>query len=121
VICAARRNLAHGIRDLLLGQRIERRGGLVEDQQARLAHQRPRDRQPLLLAARQLHAALADHRVQPLGRALPAGTRTSAWRIAATISSSVASGFTKLHVLADRAREQMVSCVTKPICRRARL
>ena len=72
----ARPHLADRLADLLLGQRVERRRRLVEDQQVRPAQQRARDRQALLLAARHLHAALADHRVQPLRRRAPAGCRT---------------------------------------------
>ena len=47
---------------------VERRGGLVEQQDRRVLEQGPRDGQPLALAARDLHAALADHRVVALRR-----------------------------------------------------
>src|SRR6185369_10506398 len=53
-----------GVGDLLLGQRVERRGRLVEDQQARPAQQGAGDRESLFLAAGDLDAALADHRVE---------------------------------------------------------
>ena len=46
---------------------VERRGRLVEDQDPRVLEQHPGDRQALLLAARQLVAALADERVVALG------------------------------------------------------
>ena len=42
---------------------VERRGGLVEDQDRRVSQDRARDRQPLPLAARQPLPALADHRL----------------------------------------------------------
>ena len=48
---------------------VERGGRLVQDQDRRVLQEHPRDRQPLLLPARQLDAALADHRVQPVRQA----------------------------------------------------
>src|SRR6266581_4769798 len=53
---------------LALGLRIERRGGLVEDQQRRVLQQGARDRQALALAAREPQAVLADQGVQAFGR-----------------------------------------------------
>ena len=50
---AAARPLQLGLDGPLVG-RIERRGGLVEDQDRRVLQQRARDRDALLLAARQL-------------------------------------------------------------------
>ena len=51
--CAAgARDLAHGGRDLLLGDRVQGRGRLVEDEQPRLAQQRAGDGEALPLAAR---------------------------------------------------------------------
>ena len=49
--------------DLALGLRVERRGRLVEDQDLRGLQNDPRDRDALLLAAREFEAALADDRV----------------------------------------------------------
>ena len=49
--------------DDLLALGIERGGRLVEDQDARLGDERAGDREPLALAARQIGAALLDHRV----------------------------------------------------------
>ena len=49
--------------DGALGARVERRRGLVEDHQRRVLQEGARDRDALLLAARKLHAALADHGV----------------------------------------------------------
>ena len=46
-----------------LGGGVERRGGLVEQEDRRVAHDRPGDRHPLALAAREPAAALADDRV----------------------------------------------------------
>ena len=56
---ALRGALQLGLDRALVG-RIERRGGLVEDQDRRVLQQRARDRHALLLAAAQLQAALAD-------------------------------------------------------------
>src|SRR5579875_1220303 len=50
-----------------LGLGVERGGRLVEDEDRRVAEDRPRDRDPLLLAAREAVAALADDRVVALG------------------------------------------------------
>ena len=47
---------------------VERAGGLVEDQDARVGEQRPRDRDALALAAGEARALLADHRVVALGQ-----------------------------------------------------
>ena len=47
---------------------VERRGRLVEDQDPRVLQQDAGDRDPLLLAARQLVAALADDRVVAIGQ-----------------------------------------------------
>ena len=51
-----------------LGGRVERRRGVVEQQQRRLAHERPGQGDPLALSAAEAHPALADHRVEA-GRA----------------------------------------------------
>ena len=47
--------------DRFFRARVERRGGFVEDQDARILEQRARNRHALLLAAGELEAALADH------------------------------------------------------------
>ena len=52
--------------DLLLGVGVHRRQRIVEDQDPRVDEQRAREGRPLLLAARQRDAALADHRVVAL-------------------------------------------------------
>ena len=52
-----------------LGLVVERAGGLVEDEDGRVAQQRTGDRQPLLLAAGEPVAAGADDRVVALGQA----------------------------------------------------
>ena len=47
---------------------VEVAGGLVEDHDDRVLQQQPGDRQPLLLAAAQPVAALADHGVVAVGQ-----------------------------------------------------
>ena len=77
--------------DLALGLGVDRRGRLVQDQDPRVDQQRPGDRDPLPLAARERLAALADQRVVAVG-----SRRMNSWaraaRAAAMISSRVASG-----------------------------
>ena len=53
--------------ELELGLGVERRRRLVEDQHLRVVVQRAGDAEALALAARELHAALADHLVEPVG------------------------------------------------------
>jgi hypothetical protein len=57
-----------GCLDEPLRDGVEGRGRFIEDQDPRILEQYARDRDPLLLAARQLVAALADERVIPLGQ-----------------------------------------------------
>ena len=73
--------------DQPLADGVERGRRLVEDQDPRVLEQHPRDRDPLLLAARQLVAALADDRVVAVGHLArsgrgspPPGPRRSARR-----------------------------------------
>ena len=54
---------AQAVLDVALGPGVERAGRLVEHQDRRVLQQRARDADPLLLAARQLQPALADHGV----------------------------------------------------------
>ena len=49
--------------DPRLGRRVDGGGRVVEDQDARVDHERARDREPLPLAAGERDPALADHRV----------------------------------------------------------
>ena len=110
--CAPRRGrerLLHGP----LGLGVERRGRLVEHEDRRVAQDRARDRSPLLLAAREAVAALADDRVVALGQ-----RRDQPWicaaRAACSISSSVASGFAKRRLSRTVAWKRYVSCETTP-------
>ena len=89
-----------------LGLRIERGGRLVEHEDRRVAEDRPRDRDALLLAAREAVAALADDRVVASG-----SVEISSWiwaaRAASSISSSVASGFAKRRLSRTRRMEEV--------------
>ena len=75
---AARHDLLQRALDLLLGRRVDGRGGVVEDQDARVGEQRAGDRDALALAARQRQAALADARVVAVGQRLDEAVRLRA-------------------------------------------
>jgi hypothetical protein len=66
---AALHQVVERLLDLLLGLGVDRRGGLVEDQDARVDEQRAGDADALALAARQALAALADERVVAMRQA----------------------------------------------------
>ena len=74
-----------------LADGVERGRGLVEDEDPRVLEEHARDRHALLLAARELVAALPHHGLVPLGQLadpIVDGSRLAA----ASISSIVASG-----------------------------
>jgi hypothetical protein len=54
--------------DVVLGNRVQVGGGLVEDQDTRVAQDHPGDRHPPLLPTGQPMAALAHHGVVPVGQ-----------------------------------------------------
>ena len=66
----AAHRLAQAVADLRLGRRVDRRGRVVEDQDARVDDERARDRDALALAARERDPALADHGVVALRQPL---------------------------------------------------
>ena len=70
---------------------VQRAGGLVEDQDGRVAEQRPGDRDPLPLAAREPGPALAEQRVVAL-RQLRDERSALAARAAASTCAGVAPG-----------------------------
>ncbi len=57
-------HVSNRVTDFFFRERVERRSSLVEDQQLRLAQKRPRDGEPLLLAAGNFDAAFADHGIE---------------------------------------------------------
>ena len=98
-------DVADGLDDALLGERVERRGRFVEDQQVRAPQQRAGNRQPLLLAAGDLDAAFADHRVEA---AVGARQQAVARRLAQPVEALVVGRrrVDEQQVLADRARRR---------------
>ena len=56
------------VEDRALGLRVDGGERIVEDEDLRLPDERARERDALLLTARELHAALADDGVEPLGQ-----------------------------------------------------
>ena len=104
-----------------LGFAVQRRGGLVEDQDRRVLVDRARDRQALALAARQLAAVVADERVQALRQRLrrsPAGWRRAAPR--ARARGPVASGGEPSATLAATlSLNSTTSWLTSANCRRS--
>ena len=92
---------------------IERAGRLVEDQNARIADQRARDRQPLALAARQVGRPLLDEGLVT-ARQLSMNSSAPASRAAVTISSKLASGLAAAIVSRIEPRNKKFSCSTTP-------
>ena len=66
---AALRQLGQRALDGHFGGGIERRGGFVEDEDRRVLEEDAGDGDALLLSARELDAALAYHRIEPVGQA----------------------------------------------------
>src|SRR4051812_28940061 len=60
---SARAQRPKPILDERLAFAVKARSGFVEDEKARIREDRPRNRDPLPLAAREAHAAFADDRV----------------------------------------------------------
>ena len=102
---AALHHLVEGGGHLGLGRGIERARRLVEDQDRRVLQQRPGDRQPLPLAAREHAPALADDRVQPVAVPLDEFERLGALQAA---SDLLVGGvwIADAQILGDRAVEQ---------------
>ena len=88
---AVSRDLVERVLDLPLGVAVERAGGLVEQQDRRRLEDRARDGDALLLAARELQAALAHHGAVAL-RQPRMKASICAMRAASRTSSSLASG-----------------------------
>ena len=78
--------------DLALGGRVDRRGGVVEDQDARVGEDRAGDREALALAAGDGQAALADARVVAVREPLDEVVRLGAARRVDRPRSRVALG-----------------------------
>src|SRR5581483_6437063 len=98
-------NVAQAELDLLLGGRIHRGGGIVEDQDAWIGEDRARDRQTLALTAGQRETALADEGVVALRKALDESGRLCGTRGALhVLTRGVGTGVGD--VVVHRGREQ---------------
>ena len=90
----------------LLVDRVEMRGGLVQDQDRRVLEEGSRDRHALALAAGELHAPLAHPRVEPFrqrGHELGEGARSTA----ASDIASLAPGRARRIFLPERVVEEI--------------
>ena len=105
IVVRPRRDRVERLQDLRLGAAVERAGRLVEDQDRRILEQGARDRDALLLAARQLEPALADFGVVALRQAFDEAS-IAAPCAAPRISSSVGAIAAIGDVVADRVVEQ---------------
>ncbi len=102
---AAGHDLAERGLDPVLGGGVDARGGVVEDQDARLGDQGARDRDALALAAAEREPALADHRVESLRQLLEQLGKTGALGgVHDLLIARVRAGVG--NVLAEAGREQ---------------
>lgn len=102
---------------LLLGDRVERRGGLVEDEQARAAQQGAGDGQASALPTRDLHPAFADDRIQALLRPGEEGVAGRALQGVETLRVGRVRPH-ELEIFRMVPEKSCVSWVTKPIWER---
>ena len=101
----AAHRLAQAVADLRLGRRVDRRGRVVEDQDARVDDERARDRDALALAAGERDPALADHRVVAVRQRLDELVRLREARRALDLLVGRV-GASERDVLAHRRREE---------------
>ena len=85
---------------------VERRGRLVKEEHARVFQHGARDRDPLLLAAAQLHAALAHGGVVPLRQRRDERVRVGGARGRLDVGARRAAGAAHRDVLKDRRHEE---------------
>ena len=97
---------AQAVLDPRLGVHVDVRGGLVEDQDARVGRRGARERHQLALAGRQVAAALADLGVVAVGQPLDELVRAHRPRPPPRPPRRSAPGAAEGDVVADRAREQ---------------
>src|SRR5438270_5861942 len=111
-----RRDRLDACQNLRFARRIERGGRLVEDHETRLSEQRPRQRQPLAFAARQLAPPVADAFVEPSGEG--AHPRSEADRLKSLPQVDVVSaGAVGKEVVADGVVEQAAVLADVGDCR----
>ena len=94
---------AQPVEDPLLDHRVDRRGGVVEQQQPGAAQQRPGEREALALAAGQRHAPLAHHGVAPAGSS---STKRGLGDVDGPLEALVVDRLAEGEVLAHRVGEQ---------------
>src|SRR3989442_8787096 len=98
---------AQAVLDGRLALRVEAGRGLIEDQDPRIREDRPRDRHPLALTARELHSPLTyDGVVAPLEATHELVAMADARRLLDVLTALVRPG--ERHVPADRAAVQEV-------------
>src|ERR1039458_6989132 len=110
----SRPQLSQRVRDLLFGERVERRSGFVEDQEFRTPEEGSRDGEPLFLTARKSQST------PPTGVSSPCPARASKGPAAACCkasrhSASVARGRTKTRLSRMEPENNCGSCVTSPM------
>ena len=87
--------------DAELGLDVDAAGGVVEDEDARVHHERPRDRDALALAAAEREAALTDDGLVALGERLDEVVGLRGLRTPPGVVGSLASGLPKRMLLGD--------------------
>ena len=107
--------LDHG----LLGRGVQPGGRLVQNQNGRVADDRPRDGDALALTAGERHAALADHRVVAVGHLLDELVGVGQFGGAPDLSARGARACRRRCSPRSVARNSSVSCRTKLICSRS--
>ncbi len=117
--CDPSASLREGVRDAHLGERVDRRGRLVEHQHVGVGDTGPQQRDQLTLAGRQRVAAFADPRVESVGQRRPPSRRRRADRRVARSRSRVASGRANRMLLAIVSSNRNGSWATTTIRRRS--
>ena len=103
---AALQDAAHGALDLILGVAVNRAGRVIQHQDARVAQKGACDRDALALAAREHHAALADHGVVTVRKAGDKLVRLGFLRGGLDLRLRHRLARAEGDIFGDRAREQ---------------
>ena len=102
---AVRHEVLQRFLDQSLRRRVHARRRFIENQDRRIFQKRPRDREPLLFAHAQLHAALTHHAVEPLRQQVDEPARIGRFRRGKNVRVA-GVGSSHQQILADRAVEQ---------------
>ena len=117
---ARRREREKQVHDLLARRRVEVAGRLVGEQHVRVVRERARDRDALLLAARELRRQVVGARAEP-DRVEQLGTRARRSRAACRVGASAASTFSRAVSVGIRLNcWNTKPSVSQPQARRAR-